>query len=254
MSFSEFFQTPFAYLFQNLVSIPQYVFWEMGFIVPLFGLIGFYFLYQKDRTLFWYLVIWFAIPYLIISLFAKVLYPRYITYLGSILLITASYYLSTVKWQHLRAYLLVIFLSVAPFLYTIWFNHAHIPFPQVDRGQYIEGWPAGWGAQEIVTYAEEQSKKEPVHIIAEGNFGMSGDVLNVLKGDNENISVSGYWPLTEESLQENMDLLEEKQVYVVFSHRTEFPEDEWPIERIKVYDRPGDEARMALFRLVPEEN
>lgn len=249
MSFDEFLKTPFAYLGNNLFSIPQYVAWEMGFVVAILGIGGFYYLYQKDKRLFWYLLTWIVVPYIIISFFAKVLYPRYVIYLGSVLVITASYYLSTLKCKHLRIYVLLIVLSILPFVYSIWFDHEHIPFPPVDRGQYIEGWPAGWGAREIMDYAKEKAQEKRVILLTQGTFGMSGDVMEVLKGDDPRITIKGYWPLEKENIEENMVHLTNAYVFVVFSHETEFPEG-WPIEKIHVYERPGDEARMALFRVV----
>jgi 4-amino-4-deoxy-L-arabinose transferase-like glycosyltransferase len=249
MTFEQFFDTPFKYLGQNLVNIPVFFSWEMGFIIPLLGVAGFLYLYKQDKNLFTYFLIWFAVPYIVISFFAIVLFPRYVIYLGTIFLITATYYLSSIKVKQLQTYIILISLSVLPLLYTIWFDHANIPFPEIDRGQYIEGWPAGWGAKEVMDFAKEQSKEKTVLLIVEGTFGMSGDVFNVLKGDDPNIMVQGEWPLNKESLEEHRDKFKGKKVYVVFSHRTEFPED-WPIEKIKVYDRPGDKARIALFEVI----
>ena len=93
---------------------------------------------------------------------------------------------------------------------TILFQPARIPFPEIDRGQYIEGWPAGWGAKEIMETARERSHKKPVTILAEGNFGMAGDVL------------------------------------VVYSHRGDFPTD-WPIKLIQKYDKPCERNVLLPF-------
>ena len=87
-------------------------------------------------------------------------------------------------------------------------------------------------------------------LVAEGNFGMSGDVLDVHLKPDDRIEIKGYWPLDESQLKENQKLLSDHFVYVVFSHRREFP-DNWPIELIKKYDKPGNESEISLFELTP---
>jgi hypothetical protein len=119
------------------------------------------------------------------------------------------------------------------------------PFPEIDRGQYIEGWPAGWGAREIMDYVRQNSKNEAA-ILAEGNFGMAGDVLDTFLVPSDKISINGYWPLDEKELVLNQDLLKTKDVYVVFSHRNEFPQ-EWPIELIQKYEKPCQRSRLLPF-------
>lgn len=253
MSPSEFLANPVEYLFRNLQILPLYITWEMAFVVPVLGILGFILLYQKDRRLFWYLVTWFIIPFGIVAVFAKVLFPRYVIYLGTILLITASYYISQLDRKKFLPVLALIVLSVAYPLYTIWFDHTRIPFPPVDRGQYLEGWTAGWGAKEIMDYAREQSQEKPVLILAEGTFGMSGDVLQVFKHLDDDIEIKGFWPMAQEHIDKHRSQVGEKHVFVVLSHDTDEPDWNWRLEKIQTYDRPGDEAQMGIYRVQPAE-
>ncbi|KXK09119.1 MAG: hypothetical protein UZ21_OP11001000172 [Microgenomates bacterium OLB22] len=146
--------------------------------------------------------------------------------------------------------MIVYAICMAPWLYTTYFQPSDIPFPPVDRGQYIEGWPAGWGAREIMDIAREKSQQRPVVLVVEGTFGMTADVLDTFVKPGDQIEIKGYWPLDEKNLIENQSTLSDKHVYVVFAHRREFP-SEWPIRLIKKYDKPGDESEITLFELLP---
>ena len=73
-------------------------------------------------------------------------------------------------------------------------------FPEIDKGQYVEGETAGWGAKEMMEYARVKSKEKQVVILAEGDFGLIGDVLNVFLRDDDKINIRGFWPLDEKVL------------------------------------------------------
>ncbi len=247
----ELLSDPFNYFSHNIVNLPYYIFTETGYIVAALGVIGLFFMYRKYKTEALYFTLWIGTAMLSISLVARVLFPRYVLSLGGLLIIPAAYLIAHMRTNtHRLITLALVLLSVAYFNYTIMFDYAKIPFPQVDRGQYLEGWPAGWGAKEIMLYSREVSKSIPVVIIAEGNFGMSHDVLDTFMQPGDNISIQPYWPLDLEQLLQHQKEIPDKEVLVVFAHRREFPND-WPLELIRKYDKPGDESELYLFRLLP---
>ena len=84
--------------------------------------------------------------------------------------------------------------------------------------------------------------------MAEGNFGVVGDMLSASIGQSDKISVRGYWPLDEIHLKENMKDVGENFVFVVFSHRQEFP-GIWPITLIQKHEKPGGQSAFHLFEL-----
>ena len=124
----------------------------------------------------------------------------------------------------------------------------NIPMPPIDRGQYIEGWTAGWGMKEVVEYAREKSADKPVVILADGNFGLSSDMLDTFLVPTDRIYIKGYWPLGEIQLRENQKELAKNHVYVVLSHQFDYPK-EWPIKLIRKYDKPGGNAVLYVFEL-----
>lgn len=252
MTPSEFLQTPFAYFATNAQNIPIYVFTLSAIILPILGLCGLYLLFRKDSRLALYLAAWIVIPYLLISFFSKILFPRHVIFLASILLVGASYFIITLKNKKIFLLSLVFyFLSVSYFDYTIVADYKNIPFPQIDRNQYLEEWPAGWGAQEIVEIVRVQSKEKPAIIIAEGNFGMAADVLSAFITKDDRITVEGYWPLNKKHVDSYVDRLQKNKIYVVFSHRTDFPGD-WPMKKVFEFKKPGGKSALYLFELTTQ--
>src|SRR3990167_2638213 len=251
MSVGELLSSPFAFFFTNIVHIPYFVFSEMGYIVALFGVVGLFLLFKNKNKYAIYFTILLIIPLIIISCISKILFPRYIIFFGTTLTILASYFLSQLKdKKNLLISISLILVSVLYFDYTLLFDNAKVPFPGVDRGQYLEGWPAGWGARDIVEYAKNHSTGRRITFLAEGDFGMTGDVLDTFILPTDNIGIKGFWPLGEEHLFASQKLLEKEDVYVVFGHRSKFPKH-WPLTLIKRYEKPGNKSAIYFFKLTP---
>lgn len=250
MPISEFIKSPFAVLWPNLKIIPHYVFSEMGWQTGFLGVIGLVILLKNDLSLGLYFSIWLFVPYFVIAGLSRVIFPRYLIFLATLLTIFSAYFLSNLKSKIIKLILLIIFLSISAFYaYGFYFNPVLIPFPEIDKGQYVEGETAGFGAKEIMEYAREKSKKRQIVILAEGDYGLIGDVLNVFLKDDDKINIRGFWPLDEKTLFDNQKELKENLVYVVFSQRKEFPTN-WPIKLIKKYYKPGNRTAYYLFELI----
>lgn len=253
MSFDEFLKTPFQYFLYNLKNTPLFILWEMGFVLGIIGLLGLIKLIRKDIKLGIFFISWILLPFTAIVFFTKVLFPRYLIFFASILLLLASNYLSKISILKIKIFLyILIFFSIFLFDFTILFGYKFIPFPQVDRGQYIEGWPAGWGIKETMEFARQKSQYKHVVIIAEGNFGMAYDVLDVFLKPTDNITIKGYWPLDLQQLVENQPFTKDSYVYVFFSHREDFPPN-WPLKLVKTIDKPGFQSDFHLFELLPKK-
>lgn len=247
----ELIESPFRYFTENIVNIPYYIFSEMAYVVPILGVLGIVHLLKKKNTYGLFLLCAILFPTILIAFISKVLFPRYIIFLGTLLLIPASYAIAQIKTtKKLVAFIVLIVLSVSYFNYSLLFNPAKTPFPGVDRGQYLEGWPAGWGAQEIVQYAREHDTGKRITFLAEGDFGMAGDVLDAFIYPTDNMGIKGEWPLGETQLFAAQALLEKEDVYVVFGHQSEFPEH-WPIKLIKNFEKPHNKSAIYFFKLQP---
>jgi len=249
MTFSDFMKSPFSVFWHNLKTIPYYVFSEIGWLLGFTGLIGFVVLIKKNWQLGLYLAFWLITSYMGIALFSRVVFPRYLIFLATLFLISSTYLIVSLKNKLIKKIILAVLIIISAFYaYSFYFNLNLIPFSAIDRGQYVEGETAGWGVKEIMQYARERSKEKQVVILAEGDFGLITDMLNVYLKDDDKISLRGFWPLDEKTLIDNQKELKENLVYVVFSQRKTFPEY-WPINLIKEYDKPGGKAAYYLFEL-----
>ncbi len=248
-SYAEFKAAPFDIVGRNLGLVPQYVFNESGYVLAILGIIGLIFLYRKHARLAIYLLLFILCPFVIVIFLSKVLFPRYIIFFATFLLIPAAYLIKNIKDKLLLGVVIVAYIiSVGYYDFTIIADYAKIPFPPVDRGQYLEGWPAGWGMKEIIDIARAESKNKPVLIIAEGNFGLAADVLDVFLKKDDTISIKGYWPLDKPQLIENQPELDTKTVYIVLAHKFDYPTD-WPMKLVKKYEKPGHQSVTYLYEL-----
>ena len=66
---------------------------------------------------------------------------------------------------------------------------------------------------------------------------------------DDNIQVKGYWPLDLKNLLENQKELKKNYVYIVFSHRQQFPSF-WPIRLMKQFPKPEGKTSIYFFELL----
>ena len=247
MTFAEWIKNPFEVVFSNIKIVPYYVFSESGWIVVPFALFGLYLLIKKNTRLFFYFLAWTIIPYLGIAFMTRVLFPRYIIFFGTLLVLLTSFCLGEVKKKGLFIALFSLVIGVfMAFQYPMWTDYTKILFPETDKGQYIIGPNVGLGMDKIIAFA--RGKEKPVRIIAEGDFGLTGDMLNVFLRQNDRIFIQGYWPLTKEVLEKHQVDIGKEYVYIVTAHELSYPTD-WPMKRIQVYYKSGNTSAIQLFEL-----
>lgn len=251
MTRDEFLKAPFSLFWNNFFGVWINIIWESGFVLPIFAFFGWIFLFKKKKYLFFYLTLWFLIPFFIICSISKIIFPRYLIFFASVFIIFASYFFSQLKNIPLRNILTIVLVIVFLFFdYKIIFDFKNISFPPTDRGQYIEGPPAGWGVKEIINYSIKKSQEKPVIILAEGNFGLVADMLNAsLPRDNHRVSIRGFWPLEKEDLFKSQNFLDKNYVYAVFPHREDFPSD-WPLKLIKRFEKPAHKSAIYFFEVI----
>lgn len=249
MTFKEWMQNPTEVIFSNLTTVPYYVFSESGWIIVPFAFIGLFFLFRKNLPLFFYFMVLLFVPYLGISAMTRVLFPRYIIFFGTLLTILTAYALGKIQDKRIFISLTIVVSAVLiSFQYPMWTDYTKIKFPETDLGQYIIGPNVGLGMDEIVSFAREKSKEKPVRILAEGDFGLTGDMLNVFVNQGEQIYIQGYWPLNKEALQKHQADIGKEYIYVVTAHELEYPSD-WPMKQLKVYYKSGGTSAIQFFEL-----
>lgn len=198
----EFLRNPFNPLQTNLPQLLSYFppYFGTSWIILIFlGLIiG---LLKKERCII-YLFLTFFIPFLSLTVFGRLVYPRFIFFMVLPLLPIIAY-ASLTLMQGLKnplarlALIFVIFAYSVVNSYYVIFQPTAASLPSIDSEQLLNSWPAGYGVKEVVTYVTEQSKTEKVYLATEGTQGLFPYALELYFVRNNNVTVKGYWPVKD---------------------------------------------------------
>lgn len=210
------------------------------------------------------LVIWFFVPFFLLALFGKVLYPRFIFFMILPLLPLVAYSL-VFFYQKVRNKLLFTLILIVLFSAQIYssgmilFNFERAPFPAPDEGQYINDWPAGGGIPEIVQFLQEEAKTKKIFVGTQGTFGLLPYALEIYLVKNPNIKIQGYWPTDATPPKDLLDQAKKTPTYVVFyqpcvacQHIGDAPTG-WPVEEVgRYYKGRRTDRYITLYRIIPK--
>ncbi|MBI1919098.1 glycosyltransferase family 39 protein [Candidatus Microgenomates bacterium] len=255
-SFRDWLGHPWEFFWGNLLGewdwFIKYVSWPV--IALIAGSFLVYRQYTREKLL---LLVWFAVPFVALALFGRVLYPRFIFFMILPLLPLAALsfiFLATQLKKTLVVAILAFLLLLISFRtdYFILTDFARAPVPFQDLEQYINSWPAGGGLREIIAFLDKQAQKGKIYVASEGTFGSLPTYgVEIYLGDNKNVEKRGIWPLPKEGIEAN---LQEKAktipVYFIFNQTQVFP-DKWPITFIARYQKGVGNSYMSLYQVNP---
>jgi len=205
--FSEWIHHPFTFFAGNIHGL---IGWLLQYLTPaylLLILISILFInkFFREKVL---LILYFVLPFVALALFGKVIYPRFIFLMSLMLLPLAAWglnYLITLAQQKAQlkvpslAYAIiitVIFILYPGFVsFQFAYNPVNAPIADADRAQYLNGWAAGWGVKESVTFFEQQANTQKIFIATEGTFGLMPESMEMYLIKNKNVTIKGYWPI-----------------------------------------------------------
>lgn len=125
-----------------VTNFKQAASWLIGYqgILGVFGLIG---------------------PVMIESAVAKIFFPRYFLFVVPFILLSTTFFLDKIKHQSLKV---LIFLAVlVPNLFLclqIIFDIPNAKLPYIERWQYLESWPSGYGIKEVADFLRQQNARK----------------------------------------------------------------------------------------------
>lgn len=207
-----------------------------------------------------YLLGWFLIPFLALALFGNNLYPRYLFFMTTpLLLIAAHVFVSLYRMKHRFLYVAIIVCSLGFMVYTDFlvitdFAKAQIAKP--DLGQYIQDWPAGGGVKEATAFFAQEGKDKKIAVFTQGTFGLMPYAFEIYLGENSNISIKGLWPIGDSMPEEILDVSKKKDTYVVFYQPCEFcpnvgeaPRD-WPLKVMLQTQKANPGKFLTVYKVV----
>lgn len=253
----EWLQHPFRFVIGNLKGLLD---WLIGYMTyPVMGLVlvSFFvnpFKHIKEKV---FLFLWFILPFVALAVFAKLLYPRFIYFMTIPLIILASYSLYSFyeRFKNVFSRVVLILLFLALPLRADFFilkDLSHAPIPGADLEQYIDGWPAGGGVKEVISYLSDQSKKGKIFVLSTGTFGsLPTYAVEIYLGDDKNVDKKGIYPVPQKIPDDIYEKAKTMPVYVFTSNQMEFDiaVRAWPIKELVSYRKGVGDSYSRLYRV-----
>jgi len=258
-SIKEWMEKPFEFFNGNLSGqfnwLQNYMTWPILMLI-IFGTLFSFKKFYKEKII---LLAWCLLPFVALALLGKVLYPRFILFMTMPLLLLASFslyfVLQKIKKVHFRiALMVVLFGLMLRADYFVLTDFANAPIPESDSGQYINGWPAGGGVKEIVSFLDKESKKGKIYVATEGTFGsLPTYAIEIYLGDNRNVEKAGVWPLPDEVPKDLVEKAKKMPVYFVFNSTQVYKNNTrhglWPMDLIAKYQKGTGDTYMSLYKI-----
>ena len=230
-------------VFFGLVTLPQIKnnliqtttwFWQyLTWPVVLLSALGLIVVFLKKKPFFKLLLIMLLPTFILVVGFSKIIFPRYLLGIYIFCLIISGY-----GWQwfarklpkNLR-WLTIIFLFPSIFLsWQIITNFPVAQLPEIERWQYVNGWPSGYGVRQLADY-------------------LKTDTLAVLVTESDDLIKTGvayYWPEHPFLITQTATA----SAYFVANINDGLPQG-LQGQLIKEFIRPENKSSIKLFKLNP---
>lgn len=261
----EWLHHPFEFFFGNLRGLATWLYEYMTLPYIVMVIISLILIKQKPKEKI-FLFFNFFLPFIALSLFGKVLFPRYIFFMSVMLLPLAAWsvvwiagYLAK-KYKIPTSFLLIVIgvlTTVYPAYVSLYFSidPIHAPIAKADSRQYVNGWGAGWGVNDATKYFMEQAKDKKITVMTEGTFGLMPFSLEMYLVANKNISLKGIWPIEKNAPNELLEKAATMPTFIVFyqpcvdcSPINEAPKD-WPLTEVQRVRQGNANSYLIIYQV-----
>jgi 4-amino-4-deoxy-L-arabinose transferase-like glycosyltransferase len=199
---------------------------------------------------------WFIGPYLVLTAFGLILYPRFILFMTFPLLIILAFGLGQLAKRVKSYWLLAIGYTLVAgyalyFSFRLLTNPILAPLPGADYSQFIADWPAGYGINEVVEFLRQETRDKKVFVATEGTFGLTPYALEIYLQDNPNIKMQGFWPINDHPEEIFNKVGQFDEVYILFKD-SQNPPERFPdrdLELVSQYRKGQGNIFMKLYRV-----
>ena len=242
---------PFTFLTGNLSGLWSWFSAYFTYPVMLLVIGGLIVLRKYKEKLV--LLTYFAVPFLLLALFGRILYPRFILFMTLPLLPIVALFLVW-SYNRLKNKLLLVLLALIFFFlwiradYLVITDFAHAPIANADLTQYINDWPAGGGIKETIAYLAIQAQTKKIFVASEGTFGsLPTYAVQIYLGDNKNVLEEGIWPLPDQIPQDLLDHAKKMPTFMIFYQIPTKPL--WPLTLIAQYRKGIGNTYLRLYKV-----
>lgn len=256
--FSEVIASPLLFFYSNINSIVGWVIAYIG--LPLFLIFIAVLIYGavKKNSKIFYLLILILVPFFAEVFFNKVLYPRFVLFYFPYIIILLSWGILSILERFIkykRYLILLIILSILiPSInsFKLLTNPKTATIAGSDAGQYLNDWPAGYGVEEIVRFIKKESKNQEVYISTEGTFGLLPYAIQIYFFDNNNVRISGFWPVDPNNLPvQILEVAQKNKTYFVFNeNQKEIINPQ--LKFVEKYQKGRGNSFMRLYEVIPQ--
>jgi len=217
---SNVLRRPLDPLLPHLKDSLQFYFYlttPLGLIFILWGVFAGRLSHLQNRIV---LALWWLIPIVAQSAFAKAFTARYLLFTVPFAIILMS-----LAFEHIGRYTRGHFLTLASvgliILPSLWIDSLFLyhpnqsPLPRIERSGYLEEWTAGFGLREVSQKLREYAISGPVLVGSEGYFGTPIDALQLYLNDVPNVRVIGIGIWIDHVDQKLVSALGDNQVFLV---------------------------------------
>lgn len=252
-TFSEWLLEPFRYLTGNLRGMFDWLrsYLTLPIFVAVFAPLLFMAPKWRERIL---LYLWWGLPFVALSNFGKVLYPRFILFMTIPLLIIGADSIIRIWDRITRKSIKILFvlILIAPSMvisYRIISDPWNAPLPVSDRSQYLEDWPSGWGVPQVVSFLRNEAAVSPISVFTDGTFGLLPYSLEIYLVSNPNVTIKGIWPLPENPPIEVLTAVKKGPTYLVLNEK-QSPPIGWALTLLGQYEKGKREGKyMRLYKV-----
>lgn len=249
---SQWIHHPFTYFFGNFHGLWGWFAAYFTYPVLLLVVAAFFVVHKfwKEKVL---LVIYCFTPFILLALFGRVLYPRFILFMTLNLLPLVALF---VVWAYSHVkniwvwflFLLIFFTMWARADYYILTNFAIAPIADSDLAQYMNDWPAGGGIKETIAYLAKQAETKKIYVASEGTFGsLPTYAVQIYLGDNRNVSEEGIWPVPSQIPQDLLQKAKTMDTYMIFYQQATPPS--WPLQLVAEYRKGIGHVYLRLYKV-----
>ena len=203
-----------------------------------------------------FLSIYSSAPFAAEVIFNKVLFPRFSLFYFPYLIILMSYGLVAITSFKNRGKILWLFpiISLALPLFSSFRLLTDPPKAQiadVDRGQYLNNWPAGFGVDQIVNFIKDKAgSRQEVYVGTEGTFGLLPYALLIYTYGQSNIHITGFWPVDPNKLPAQiLEFSQKYPTYFVFNENQKDIQNPH-LKLLEKYQKGQGDSYMRLYQVV----
>ena len=245
----EFFQGNWNGLLDWLIAYSTLPFLLVVFLAFLFGRKQF----LREKI---FLFLWFFVPFVLLALFGKILYPRFILFMIMPLLVlgaySINYLMDLVKKTYQKVLILAfVFTLVLRSDYFILTDFARAPIAKADTNQFMNDWPAGGGLREVIAFLKEQAKDKKIYVATQGTFGsLPTYATEIYLDENKNIQKRGIWPIPPLIPEDLVEKAKSMKVFFIFNDTPE-PPPGWPVKLVAKYQKGIGSSYLSLYEVIP---